>query len=165
MNKPSRRAVVRTGVWAVPVVATAAAAPSFAGTTTPPVSILSAGYACKVGGDSGTSDPKQYNMVVTFHNNTASAQNVTITNLVITGATVTGITFPVTYNNLPPGDTSVLLTLDSSDSSQRNAIISYSVDGQMEPPAPVTFSGFNPCNCKNNPDSLADCAPNTHPHS
>ena len=32
MNKPSRRAVVRTGVWAVPVVATAAAAPAFAGT-------------------------------------------------------------------------------------------------------------------------------------
>ena len=32
MNKPSRRAVVRTGVWAVPVAAPAGAAPAFAGT-------------------------------------------------------------------------------------------------------------------------------------
>jgi hypothetical protein len=40
MNKPSRRAVVRTGVWAVPVVGTAAAAPAFARTgEVPPVSI------------------------------------------------------------------------------------------------------------------------------
>lgn len=31
-NKPSRRAVVRTGVWAVPAVAMAASAPAFAGT-------------------------------------------------------------------------------------------------------------------------------------
>ena len=53
MNKPSRRAVVRTGVWAVPVVATAAAAPAFAGTgTPPPVIIVGVGAGCKLPGNS-----------------------------------------------------------------------------------------------------------------
>src|SRR3954454_5773668 len=80
MNKPSRRAVVRTGVWAVPVVATAAAAPAFAGTDTPPpVVILGTGSGCKVSGGSGQGDPKEYNMVITFDNTSQTNQDVTIT--------------------------------------------------------------------------------------
>ena len=52
MNKPSRRAVVRTGVWAVPVVATASMAPAFAGSgTPPPVTIDGVGAACKLPGN------------------------------------------------------------------------------------------------------------------
>jgi len=26
----------------------------------------------------------------------------------------------------------------------------------------VTFPDFDPCNCKKNPNSIADCAPNVH---
>ena len=74
MNKPSRRAVVRTGVWAVPVVATAAAAPAFAGTgTPPPVTIGAVGRGCKLPGNS-TDVYKGYRMVLTFDNTSGTAQ-------------------------------------------------------------------------------------------
>jgi len=162
MNKPSRRAVVRTGVWAVPVVATAAAAPAFAGTDTPPpVVILGTGSGCKVSGGSGQGDPKEYNMVITFDNTSQTNQDVTITKFEIDGKPTTGFVTPVNVTALVPGQTPYLVTVSSTSSSQRTATITYSVNGQIVV-TDVTFPDFNPCNCKNNPNSIADCAPNVH---
>ena len=162
MNKPSRRAVVRTGVWAVPVVATAAAAPAFAGTDTPPpVVILGVGSGCKVSGNSGPGDPKEYNMVITFDNTSATNQDVTITKFEIDSKPTTGFTVPKTVTGLIPGQTPYLITVSSTASSQRTATITYSVNGQIVV-TDVTFPDFDPCNCKKNPNSIADCAPNVH---
>lgn len=148
MNKPSRRAVVRTGVWAVPVVATAAAAPAFAGTgTPPPVTIDSVGSGCKLPGES-THDGATYfgyRMVVTFENNTSSTQNVTLLDFKISGKATTG--FPVgSVLTLAPGATPELFIVTSSASSQRTATITYSVNQQTYT-ATVTFPDFNPCKC------------------
>jgi hypothetical protein len=148
MNKPSRRAVVRTGVWAVPVVATAAAAPAFAGTgTPPPVTIDSVGSGCKLPGHS-THDGETfygYRMVVTFENNTASTQTVTLLDFKISGKATQG--FPKgSVLTLAPGPTPELLIVTSSASSQRTATITYSVNQQTYT-ATVTFPDFNPCKC------------------
>jgi|tagenome__1003787_1003787.scaffolds.fasta_scaffold19166418_2 hypothetical protein len=52
MTRPSRRAVVRTGVWAVPVVATRAAAPAFAGRGAPrPLTVDRGSAACRLPND------------------------------------------------------------------------------------------------------------------
>jgi hypothetical protein len=148
MNKPSRRAVVRTGVWAVPVVATAAAAPAFAGTgTPPPVTIDSVGSGCKLPGES-THDGATYfgyRMVVTFENNTNATQNVTLLDFQISGKATLG--FPVgSVLTLAPGGTPELFIVTSSASSQRTATITYSVNAQTYT-ATVTFPTFDPCKC------------------
>ena len=145
MNKPSRRAVVRTGVWAVPVVATAAAAPAFAGTgTPPPVTIGAVGAACKLPGNS-TDVYKGYRMVLTFDNTSGTAQVITITDFKITGAVVTDFT-PTTFT-VPPGPSTQLFIITSTTSSQRSAVVSYAVGGVPADPAPVTFPKFDPCKC------------------
>jgi hypothetical protein len=148
MNKPSRRAVVRTGVWAVPVVATAAAAPAFAGTgTPPPVTIDSVGAACKLPGHS-THDGATwygYRMVVTFENNTASTQDATLLDFSINHKPTEG--FPTgSVLALAPGATPELFIVTSTESSQRTATITYSVNGQTYTQT-VTFPSFNPCKC------------------
>jgi hypothetical protein len=163
MNKPSRRAVVRTGVWAVPVVATAAAAPAFAGTgSPPPVTIDSVGSGCKLPGHS-THDGETwygYRMVVTFENNTSSSQNVTLLDFKISGKPTDG--FPVgQILALAPGDTPELFIVTSSASSQRTATITYSVSDQTYT-ATVTFPNFNPCKCDpkdaDPADPASDCS-------
>lgn len=144
MNKPSRRAVVRTGVWAVPVVATAAAAPAFAGTGDPPVTIDGVGAACKLPGNS-TDVYKGYRMVLTFHNTSGSSQNITILDFKITGAAVSDFT-PKTFM-VPNGDTTKLFIVTSTTSSQRQATVTYAVDGVQQPPAVIGFPTFDPCKC------------------
>ena len=164
MNKPSRRAVVRTGVWAVPVVATAAAAPAFAGTgTPPPVVILGVGAGCKVPGNSGRGDPKEYSMVITFDNTSATNQDVTITKFKIDGKPTTGFIVPTTVTGLVPGQTPYLITVTSTASSQRTATITYSVERRRSSSPTVTFPDFDPCNCKKNAEQHADCAPERAP--
>ena len=144
MNKPSRRAVVRTGVWAVPVVATAAAAPAFAGTgETPPVTIDGVGAACKLPGNS-TDVLKGYRMVLTFHNTTHSPQPITITSFVISGAATTD--FTPTSLTVAAGDSTQLFIVQSTTSSQRYATVNYLVDGQSVSTV-VDFSSFAPCKC------------------
>lgn len=147
MNKPSRRAVVRTGVWAVPVVATAAAAPAFAGTTTPPVDIESMGSGCKLPGHSTHNDVTfyGYRMVVTFDNNTTSSQVVALIDFTINHKAVTG--FPVgSQLTLQPGPNPELFIVTSSESSQRLATITYQYNGNIFTKT-VTFPDFNPCKC------------------
>lgn len=144
MNKPSRRAVVRTGVWAVPVVATAAAAPAFAGTgTPPPVTIDGVGAACKLPGNS--TDVRQgYRMVLTFHNTSGAALPVTITSFSISGAPTTDVT-PKSLT-VPNGDSTRVFIVQSSTSSQRAATVSYLVAGQSVSTV-VDFGSFEPCKC------------------
>lgn len=149
MNKPSRRAVVRTGVWAVPVVATAAAAPAFAGTgTPPPVSIGSTGSGCKLPGQSTHNNETYYGyrMVVTFQNNTASTQNVTLLDFQINGKPTMGFPVGSIVTIAASVDTPELFIVTSSASSQRTATITYGVQGQIFT-ATVTFPQFNPCKC------------------
>lgn len=144
MNKPSRRAVVRTGVWAVPVIATAAAAPAFAGTNDPPpVTIDAIGQACKLPGQSTDVD-YGYRMVLTFHNTSASAQPITIVSFKISGAPTTDIT-PKQFT-LSTGDSTKLFIVQSTNSAQRDATVTYLVDGQTISTV-VSFASFNPCKC------------------
>jgi hypothetical protein len=161
MNKPSRRAVVRTGVWAVPVVATAAVAPAMATSgTPPPVTIDSVGQACKLPGHS-TDYPFGYRMIVTYENNTSTQQTVDLISLTINHKAVTGFpsgtSFTIDANSPLPQ----LYIVFSSESSQRQATITYEVDGQVITQT-VTFASFNPCKC--NPrdadpgDPNSDCS-------
>jgi hypothetical protein len=144
MKKPSRRAVVRTGVWAVPVVATAAAAPAFAGTNAPPpVTVDAVGAACKLPGSS-TDVRKGYRMVLTFHNTSGSPQAVVVTSFTISGAPTTDVT-PKSFT-VPNGISSRVFIVQSSTSSQRSATVSYLVNGQSRSTV-VDFGSFNPCKC------------------
>lgn len=148
MNKPSRRAVVRTGVWAVPVVATAAAAPAFAGTgSPPPVTIGSVGSGCKLPGHSTHHGESWYGyrMLVTFQNNTSAPQTVTLLDFKMSGKATDG--FPVgQVLALAPGNTPQLFIVTSASSSQRTATITYAVSGQTYT-STVTFPSFSPCKC------------------
>lgn len=147
MNKPSRRAVVRTGVWAVPVIATAAAAPAFAGTTTPPVDVEGVGSGCKLPGHSTHNGETWYGyrMVVTFDNNTATAQDITLISFTISGKPTQGFPEGSTIT-LDPGSNPELFIVTSSASSQRTATITYQYDGTIYTKT-VTFPAFNPCKC------------------
>ena len=145
MKKPSRRAVVRTGVWAVPVIATAAAAPAFAGTgTPPPVSVDAVGHGCKLPGGS-TEVRKGYRMVLTFHNTSGSAQPITITSFTISGAPTTDVT-PKSFT-VPTGTSTRVFIVQSSTSSERAATVSYLAGGQSRSTV-VDFGSFKPCHCR-----------------
>jgi len=144
MKKPSRRAVVRTGVWTVPVIATAAAAPAFAGTCNPPpVSVDGVGYGCKLPGDS-TDVHKGYRMVLTFHNTSRSAQPTTVTSFTISGAPTTDFT-PKSFT-VPPGTSTKVFIVQSTTSAERAATVSYLVAGQSKVKV-VDFGSFKPCKC------------------
>jgi hypothetical protein len=130
MKKPSRRAVVRTGVWAVPVVA--AAAPARAGTTTPQVEIRSMGSGCQLPGRSMHDGETffDYRMVVTFDNRTAAPQVIALIDLTINGKPVTG--FPTgSQVSLQPGQNPQLFVVNSAARSQRAATITYQYNGTI----------------------------------
>jgi len=153
MNKPSRRAVVRTGVWAVPVVATAAAAPSFAGTggsgctSDGVVCVSGVGSGCKLPGESTHNGATYfgYRMVVTFTNSSSTDANVILVDFTISGKATTG--FPVGQTlTLSPGANPELFIVTSSASSQRTAVITYQYQGATYQQV-VSFDAFNPCKC------------------
>jgi hypothetical protein len=144
MNKPSRRAVVRTGVWAVPVVATAAAAPAFAGTSEPPpVSVAGTGTACKFPGNS-TDVPYGYRMTLTFNNTSGTSQPITVVNFTISGKSTTNVS-PTSFT-VPVNTSTKTFIVQSTTSSQRYATIVYIVEGQTISTV-VDFGSFNPCKC------------------
>jgi hypothetical protein len=133
----------------VPVVATAAAAPAFAGTgTPPPVTIDSVGSGCKLPGQSTHNNETYYGyrMVVTFQNNTATTQNVTLLDFKISGKPTTGFPIGSVLTLAASADTPELFIVTSSASSQRTATITYSVQGQVLT-STVSFPVFNPCKC------------------
>jgi hypothetical protein len=153
MTKPSRRAVVRTGVWAVPVVATAAAAPAFAGTgdngctADGVVCVSGVGSGCKLPGESTHNGQTYfgYRMVVTFTNSDSKDATVTLVDFNISGKSTTG--FPTgTDLTLHPGDNPELFIVTSSASSQRTATIFYMYKGTTYQQT-VSFDEFKPCKC------------------
>ena len=147
MNKPSRRAVVRTGVWAVPVVATAAAAPAFAGTGEPsPVTIDGVGQGCKFPGRS-TDVAYGYRMTLTLHNTSGTSQPVTVVAFTISGKPTTDVK-PSSFS-VPDGDSTKTFIVQSTTSSERFATVTYIVDGQTVTTS-VDFDKFNPCKCDPN---------------
>jgi hypothetical protein len=152
MNKPSRRSVVRTGVWAVPAVAVATSAPAFAGstdncTTDGKVCVEGTGTGCKLPGHS-THDGQTfygYRMVVTFDNNTNADIDITLDDFTISGKSTQG--FPTgTVLTLSPGGNPTLFIVTSSASSQRSATIFYTYNA-VQFTATVSFDTFNPCKC------------------
>jgi hypothetical protein len=142
MNKPSRRAVVRTGVRAVPVVGPvggalvgpglSAGAPAPGGTTIPAVDIEGMGSGRRLPGHS-TRDGQtfyDYKMVVTFDNSTTSPQVITLIDFTISRTAVTG--FPTGSRlTLQPGATPETFLVTSSASSQCTATITYQYHGNI----------------------------------
>jgi hypothetical protein len=147
MNKPSRRSVVRTGVWAVPAVAVATSAPAFAGSGTSctddgVICVSGVGTGCKLPGHS-TDTFYGYRMVVNF---TATQDStVTLLDFTISGKPTTG--FPKNTNvSLVTGDNYELFIVTSSASSQRSAVITFQYLGKVYQQT-VSFDTFNPCKC------------------
>jgi hypothetical protein len=129
------------------VVATAAAAPAFAGTSTPPVDVEGVGSGCKLPGHSTHNGETfyGYRMVVTFDNNTATNQDIQLIDFTISGKSVTG--FPTgSVLTLTPGPNPELFIVTSSASSQRTAVITFEYKGTIITKT-VTFPDFNPCKC------------------
>jgi hypothetical protein len=119
MNKPSRRAVVRTGVWAVPVVATAAAIPAFATGSGTPVTITGVAASCKL---PGVVRGKSYAIVLSVHNSSQS-DTITITeiDIAVTGSPVTTVAFCPSTFAVPPGDSNIVVYVTDGINSQQKA--------------------------------------------
>lgn len=172
MNKPSRRAVVRTGVWAVPVVATAAAVPAFAvsgGGCAGSVCLNGEGSSCKLPGHS-THDGSTwygYRMHLTFTNDSGVDQLVNVTGVDFGKATDTVVTYGGPYNvpasctTASGGCSDFVLIVQSTNSAQQNATICFTAEGQSAC-VNVFFPSFNPCKCEpkdaDPTDPNADCA-------
>lgn len=147
MNKPSRRAVVRTGVWAVPVVATAAAVPAFAGTgSPPPVQISAVGSVCKDPGEG--QNTKDYEFTLSFTNIMATDQTVHFTHFIFEGKD----NVPLDDVTVPANATNFLYTvkLTNFDDSSSNpvAVVDYTVSstGGIVYEQEVTFDiPIHPC--------------------
>jgi hypothetical protein len=137
-----RRAVLHAA-WAVPAVIAVSAAPALA--LSAPIQIVSFGGSCKYPGQSVPGKEYGYHMVVTFNSNGPGI--VTIDNFIIGGAPTTDITpktFPITA-----GNTVTAFDVFSSNSAQRDAVITYTFTPTGGQPgtytAGVTFAGFPPC--------------------
>ncbi len=141
MNKPSRRAVVRTGVWSVPVVAVATIAPAYATTSgnPPPVVISGCASGCKL---PGKPNDWSYRIVLTFNSTSSSAEVVTILKFDISGAPTSTFS-PATFS-VPSGASTKQFVVSSSNSANRNATITYTVEGQTYTVA-IALPSFHPC--------------------
>ena len=140
-----RRAVLHAG-WTVPAVIAVSAAPALA--LSHPISITSFAGSCKLPGQSCNPANYGYRMIVTFRANQAGT--VHIDSFDITGAPTTGIsptTFPV-----GAGNTTVTFEVYSTNSANRDAVITYTFTPTGGSPgtytASVNLQGFHPCsNC------------------
>jgi len=141
MNKPSRRAVVRTGVWSVPVVAVATIAPAYATTSgnPPPVTITGVGSGCKL---PGNPNDWSYRIVLNFKSTSSTAEAITILKFDISGAPTSTFS-PATFT-VPSGVSSKAFVVSSSNSANRSATITYTVEGQTYTVA-VAVPTFHPC--------------------
>jgi hypothetical protein len=141
MNKPSRRAVVRTGVWAVPVVAVAAAAPALATSGPPPVTITGLAGGCKL---PGNPRGKSYAITLNITNSSSTPQAFSIDGVTVTGTPV-GSACPNTFS-VPSGNSQVTFYIsDLQNSQQKDATVTISYESNG---TPETFSfqinGFHP---------------------
>lgn len=157
MNKPSRRAVVRTGVWSVPVVATAAAAPAFATVSnTECVTITGCASGCKMPGK-----PRGKSYAITLHvMNSGQPQVLTIDHITVTGAPLVQAC-PTTFS-VPKGPSRVTVFVsDLKNSQQKHATVSitYTSGGTTKQFA-FPIDGFHPFKDYSCPKTLAppaDC--------
>ena len=157
MNKPSRRAVVRTGVWAVPVVATAAAAPAFA-TVSCSDCVTITGFAggCKM---PGKKRGKSYAITLNV-TNPGAPQTMTISGIVVTGAPLVQ-ECPTSFM-VPSGDSSIIIFVsDITNSQQKNATVTINyTSGGTTQQFSFDINGFHPFQDETCPKTLqppADC--------
>ncbi len=157
MNKPSRRAVVRTGVWSIPVVATVAAAPAFATVSnTQCVTITGFGGGCKLPGK-----PRGKSYAITLHlANSGKPQTVTIESITVTGAPLVQ-ECPTTFA-VPSGSSDIVIYVsDVKNSQQKHATVTltYTSAGTTQQFS-FTIDGFKPFGDHACPKTLAppaDC--------
>jgi hypothetical protein len=157
MNKPSRRAVVRTGVWAVPVVATAAAAPAFATVScTDCVTITGFAGGCKLPGN-----PRGKSYAITLNvTNPGPAQTMCIDGIVVTGAPL--VQECPTCFDVPSGDSQIVIYVSDITNSQQKAAtvtINYTSHGSTQQFS-FDINGFHPFQDQTCPKTLqppADC--------
>ena len=122
MNKPSRRAVVRTGVWAVPAVATVAVAPAFATSCADCVTVTGIVAGCKL---PGNPRGKSYAIVLSV-SNPSTSQTLTIDeiDIVVTGAPLQTATYCPDTFLVPPGDSQIIIYVsDLANSQQKQATV------------------------------------------
>jgi len=119
MNKPSRRAVVRTGVWAVPVVATASMAAAFAGPGVPPIEITGVVASCKLPVEVRG---KSYALIFSVHNSsTTDALSITEIDITVTGAPVKQVAYCPSTVTIPPGDSTLTVFVTDGINGQQKA--------------------------------------------
>lgn len=157
MNKPSRRAVVRTGVWSVPVVATVAAAPAFATVSnTDGPSITGFAGGCKMPGQ-----PRGKSYAITLQvSNSGQPQVLTIDSITVTGAALVQ-ECPTSFT-VPGGNSSlVIFVSDLSNSQQKQATVTITyTSGGTTKQFSFDINGFHPFNDTTCPKALtppADC--------
>jgi len=157
MKQPSRRAVVRTGVWSVPVVAVAATAPAFA-TVSNGGGVTITGFAggCKMPGK-----PRGKSYAITLNvSNPGAPQVLTIDSITVTGAPLVQ-ECPTSFAT-PSGDSQVIIFVsDITNSQQKDATVTITYDSAG---ATKVFSfdinGFHPFQDETCPKTLqppADC--------
>lgn len=163
MNKPSRRAVVRTGVWAVPAVTVAAAAPAFAtvsgGGCAGEVCLSGEGSSCKLPGHSTHDNTTWYGyrMKLTFFNDSGADQQVEVTSVDFSHGTQTVVSYggpytvPATCTTASGGCSDFILIVQSTNSAQHSADICFTAQGQSAC-VTVHFPTFNPCKCDKGAD-------------
>jgi len=139
MNKPSRRAVVRTGVWAVPAVTIATAAPAFAAVSgTPPVVVSGKGSVCKDPGEG--QNTKDYEFTVYFTNETGDPQTVNVANFnfkdrdntpdpasVVVPANAVDFPFLIKVLNFDDSSSNPVATIEYTVSSSGSTVYSASI--------------------------------------
>lgn len=173
MNKPSRRAVVRTGVWAVPAVATAAAVPAFATTSgnncAGDVCLAGTGASCKLPGESTHNGSTYfgYRMHLTFFNDSGTDQIVDVTSVEFSKTETTVITYggpytvPASCTTASGGCSDFVLIVQSTNSSELSATVCFTAEGQSACTV-VTFPSFKPCKCDpkgaDPTDPTSDCS-------
>jgi hypothetical protein len=147
MNKPSRRAVVRTGVWAVPAVASVAVAPAFATSCTDCVTITGLVAGCKL---PGNPRGKSYAIVLAVSNpSTTSTVNIDSIDIQVTGTPLQTATYCPDTFVVPPGDSQIIVYVsDLSNSQQKDAniTVNYHSGANPEQSFPFTVNGFHPFN-------------------
>lgn len=147
----SRRTVTKAMAWAVPAIAIAAPVPAFAGASQDFVTFT--GRACK---DPGGGQNKFYYFQVKITNSSQNALTVDFTGVVVNG--VNGDASTITPNPYQvPAYTECVVTLRFGvfpDSANGSATLSYSVNGDPQPPVgsgtinnlpPLTDSGGGSC--------------------
>lgn len=120
--RSSRRAVVSSGLWAVPVVVAAAAAPAFAASSQTVTTNVTA--ACKT-----TGGLKVYTFTIEFCNQTTSTATLKVTGATVNGNVLASVQFTETGSTTATIAPNTCVTLHvtgtSPNASSNNAYVYY----------------------------------------